>query len=49
MSTVGIIVILSLALLAVFVTVGTVDMIRRRHYMHPPDDGMREDDEDEHS
>ncbi len=48
MSTVGIIVILSLALLAVFVAVGTVDMIRRRHYMHPPDgDGIREDEEDE--
>lgn len=48
MSTVGIIVILSIAILAVFVAVGTVDLIRRHRWTHPPDDGMREDDFDEY-
>lgn len=49
MSTTGIIVVLSLAFLSVFCTVGTIDMIRRCHYMHPLDDGIREEKENEHS
>lgn len=48
MTTGGIIVVLSLALLAVVTTVAVVDTLRRHRWTHPPDgDGIREDEFDD--